>query len=146
MSELKDEGRAKFYWDYDNSYVREGKLNSAGYFLKDNLKYFGNDMPEEWSYDTMLSKPSPSVKRRIIDTSSDVSQVKLIPELIHDIPGLTAENAHETAVILADENLLIPVLTSLPENITDINITMGYPLRHTMVYSLSFTTGMYSAF
>ena len=136
MSELKDEGRAKFYWDYDNSYVREGRLNSAGYFLKDNLKYFGDDMPGEWSYDTMLSKPSPSVKRRIIDTSSDVSQVKLIPELIRNITGLTAENAHETAVILADENLLIPVLTSLPENITDINITMGYPLRHTMVYSL----------
>ena len=136
MSELKDEGRAKFYWDYDNSYIGEGRLNSAGYFLKDNLKYFGDDMPGDWCYDTMLSKPSPSVKRRIIDTSSDVSQVKLIPELIRDIPGLTPENAHETAVILADENLLIPVLTSLPENISDINITMGYPLKHTMVYSL----------
>jgi len=136
MSKLKDEEKAKFYWDYDNSYIREGRLNSAGFFLKDNLKYFGNDMPGEWSYETILSNPAVSVKHRVIDTSSDVAQVKLIPELISDIPGLTPENAHETAVILADENLLIPVLTSLPENITDINITMGYPLRQTMVYFL----------
>jgi CRISPR/Cas system-associated exonuclease Cas4 (RecB family) len=136
MSKLKDENRAKFYWDYDNSYIREGRLNSAGFFLKDNLKYFGNDMPGEWSYETMLSKPAASIKRRVIDTSSDVAQVKLIPEMISEIPGLTPENAHETAVILADENLIMPVLTSLPENIPDINITMGYPLRQTLIYSL----------
>ncbi len=130
MTRLKKEGRARFCWDYDNSYIRGSKLNSAGYFLRDNIKTFGNDMPGEWSYD------SPSLKRRIIDTSSDVAQVKLIPELIKKIPGITPENAHETAVILADENLLMPVLTSLPEDIPDINITMGYPLRHTSVYTL----------
>ncbi len=133
MNSLKKEGKAKFYWDYDNSYIGGSKLNSAGYFLRNNIKIFGNDMQGEWSYDTVLSSP---VKRRIIDTSSDVAQVKLIPELIKEIPGITPENAHETAVILADENLLMPVLTSLPEDIPDINITMGYPLRHTSVYTL----------
>ncbi|MCX6301596.1 MAG: PD-(D/E)XK nuclease family protein [Bacteroidia bacterium] len=136
MTRLKKTGRAKFYWDFDNSYIKGSKLNSAGYFMRDNIKVFGNDMPGEWSYETLLSKHSSSVKHRIIDTSSDVAQVKLIPELINEIPGLTPENAHETAVILADENLLMPVLTSLPENIPDINITMGYPLRHTSVYTL----------
>jgi CRISPR/Cas system-associated exonuclease Cas4 (RecB family) len=136
MTRLKKEGRAKFYWDYDNSYIGGSKLNSAGYFMRDNIRIFGNDMPGEWSYDSLISENSPSVKRRIIDTSSDVAQVKLIPELINEIPGLTQENAHETAVILADENLLMPVLTSLPENIPDINITMGYPLKHTSVYTL----------
>ena len=40
------------------------------------------------------------------------------------------------AVILADENLIVPMLTSLPGNTGDINITMGYPLRMTGVYSL----------
>ena len=136
MTRLKTEGKARFYWDFDNSYIRGSKLNSAGYFLKDNLVNFGNDMPEDWSYDTLLSQDPENVKRHIIDASSDVGQAKLIPDLIGELPGLTAENAHETAVILADENLLIPVLSSLPENITDINITMGYPLRHSSAYTL----------
>jgi len=136
MTRLKKEGKARFYWDYDNSYISGSRLNSAGYFLRANLALFGNNMPEDWNYDTLLSQNNGNIKRQTIDTSSDVGQVKLIPELIAELTDLTDENAHETAVILADENLLIPVLSSLPENITDINITMGYPLRHTSVYNL----------
>jgi hypothetical protein len=133
---LKESGKARFYWDYDNSYIDEGGLNSAGFFLKNNLRIFGNDMPDDWSYDTLISTSKFKVKRRIIETSSDIAQVKLIPGIIGEIPGLTPENAHNTAVVLADENLLLPVLSSLPENIPDINITMGYPLKQTSAYSL----------
>ena len=112
------------------------KWNSAGFFLRDNLKKFGNDMPSGWSYDTMLSKKVPDVYRRVIDTSSDVAQVKLVSQLLGHIDGISKTNAHHTAVVLADENLLMPVLTSLPENMEDINITMGYPLKQTLVYTL----------
>jgi hypothetical protein len=135
MKKFRKSGKARFYWDYDNAYIKTGKLNSAGFFMRDNLKLFGNDMSTEWNYSTMLSAEKKSVSRRVIETSSDVAQVKLIPELLKQLPGLTEETAHHTAVVLADENLLMPVLTSLPENIGDINITMGYPLRQTPVYS-----------
>jgi hypothetical protein len=136
MSHLKKSGKAKFYWDYDNSYINEGKLNSAGFFMRDNLKKFGNDIKPGWSFDTMLSVGKPRITRRVIDTSSDVAQVKLVNRLLEDIPGINEGNAHHTAVVLADENLLMPVLSSLPEKMGDINITMGYPLRHTLVYTL----------
>jgi hypothetical protein len=136
MLSLKESGRARFYWDYDGSYIGEGGLNSAGFFLRNNLKIFGNDMPDDWSYHTLLSSSPDKVKRSIIETSSDIAQVKLIPGLINKIPELTPENAYDTAVVLADENLLLPVLTSLPANILDINITMGYPMKHTSAYSL----------
>jgi hypothetical protein len=136
MTNFKKAGKARFYWDYDNSYLDEVKLNSAGYFLRENLKKFGNDMPGGWSYDTMLSKNATEVQRRVIDTSSDVAQVKLVPQLLERIPDINMENAHHTAVVLADENLLMPVLTSLPENMGDINITMGHPLKQTLVYIL----------
>ena len=136
MSRLKQLGKAFFYWDYDNSYIRTGELNSAGYFIRKNLSLFGNDMPSDWNYYTMLSQNSEKVIRRVIETSSDIAQVKLISGLIKELPGLTRENAHQTAVILADENLLVPVLTSLPSDIKDVNITMGYPLKETPVYSL----------
>ncbi|MEI6049986.1 MAG: PD-(D/E)XK nuclease family protein, partial [Bacteroidota bacterium] len=135
MTRLKKAGKARFYWDYDNSYIKDGKLNSAGFFLRDNLKFFGNDMPSDWSYDTMISSGADSLRHRVINTSSDVAQVKLISQLIRELPELTPDNAHHTAVVLADENLLMPVLTSLPENIGDINITMGHPLKQTLVYT-----------
>lgn len=136
MLVLKSAGKAKFYWDYDNSYIGNGHYNSAGFFMRDNLRTFGNDMPPGWKYDTMLSAGSLLVSRRVIETSSDVAQIKLIPELIASVPGLTPENAHHTAVVLADENLLLPALTSLPEKAGEINITMGYPLRQTLIYTL----------
>jgi hypothetical protein len=72
-------------------------------------------MPAGWNYDTMLSKRAPEAQRRVIDTSSDVAQVKLIAQLLGGIPDISPANAHHTAVVLADENLLMPVLTSLPE-------------------------------
>jgi hypothetical protein len=136
MSGLKDIGLAKFYWDYDVSYINESKLNSAGFFLRENLGIFGNDMPGDWNYETLLSKKNENVSRKVIDTSSDIAQVKLIPRLIRDLPKIDQDNAHHTAVVLADENLLMPVLTSLPEEIRDVNITMGYPLGQTAVYYL----------
>jgi hypothetical protein len=136
MKQFRKAGKARFYWDYDNSYISDGKLNSAGYFMRDNLKTFGNDMPPDWNYDAMLSAGPGEVKRRVIETSSDIAQVKLLPALIGQLPEMTEENAHHTAIVLADENLLLPVLSSLPENIGDINITMGYPLRDTLVYTL----------
>jgi hypothetical protein len=136
MKKFRKAGKARFYWDFDNSYIKNGKLNSAGFFMRENLKVFGNDMPEGWNYDTLLSAGSPVVKRRVIETSSDVAQVKLIPELVQQLPDLTEKTAHHTAIVLADENLLMPVLTSLPENIGDINITMGYPLKQSLVYTL----------
>src|SRR5450759_763473 len=135
MTRFKKAGKGRFYWDYDNFYINEGQLNSAGFFLQENLKIFGNDMPSGWSFDTMLSKSAPEVHRRVIETSSDVAQVKLISQLLGELTDITDANAHHTAVVLADENLLMPVLTSLPENMGDINITMGHPLKQTLVYT-----------
>ena len=41
----------------------------------------------------------------------------------------------ETAVVLTDENLLMPLLYALPEDLGAVNVTMGYPLRNTLAYS-----------
>jgi CRISPR/Cas system-associated exonuclease Cas4 (RecB family) len=135
MLSLKKEGRARFYWDYDDSYINETNFNSAGFFIKNNIKIFGNDLPDDWNSATLLSVDQKDVKRKVIDTSSDIAQVKLIPGLIGELPGITPENAHETAIILSDENLLMPVLSSLPDNIAEVNLTMGFPLKQTPVFT-----------
>ena len=136
MAWFKSEGNARFYWDYDISFISSGRLNSAGFFMSENLKSFGDDMPADWSHDTMLSSHGKRAGRKVISTSSDVAQVKLISPLIEGISDLSPQNAHHTAVVLADEKLLMPSLTSLPQNIGDVNITMGYPLNQTPVFTL----------
>ncbi|OFX89504.1 MAG: hypothetical protein A2X06_02135 [Bacteroidetes bacterium GWC2_40_22] len=136
MSRLKKAGKARFYWDYDESYISGSDTNSAGFFIRENLKIYGNNMPSGWSCRSFLSSDDSSVKRRIFDTSSDIAQVKLVPDLLKKLPGLTESNAHQTAIVLADENLLVPMLSSLPEKMGEVNITMGYPIKQTQVYTL----------
>lgn len=135
MLALKNAGKARFYWDYDSSFTEKGAHNSAGYFIPGNLDLFGNDMPRGWNTDSFLA-PGSSARRTVIETSSDTAQVKLVPELLAGLNELTPETAHHTAVILSDESLLVPILSSLPDNGIDINITMGYPLKQTSVYTL----------
>ncbi|MDR2886804.1 MAG: PD-(D/E)XK nuclease family protein [Bacteroidales bacterium] len=132
MTALKGNGAARFYWDYDNSYVYSQGYNSAGYFMKSNIAAFGNDMPEEWNCETLLSGGGQEkAKRTVISASSDVAQVKAAMSVLENMQVNSHDAAHETAVVLSDEKLLVPVLSSLPQNTGDVNITMGYPLRQT---------------
>lgn len=136
MGTLKQNGLAKFYWDYDNSYISSDKNHTAGYFIRQNLRQFGNDMHSDWEYDTFLSAKNKQSGRKVIDTPSDVGQVKLVSKLLEELSDVNGQEAHHTAIVLADENMLIPALTSLPENIDSVNITMGYPLKFSPVYTL----------
>lgn len=136
MKHLKDEGRAYFYWDYDDCYVYSGRFPSAGLFIKENIKKFGNDMPGEWQYNTFLSSDR-NITRKVINTSSDIAQVKMLPNILDTFNNFNYDDAHHTAIILADENLLPAILTSIPESFGDVNITMGYPLKFSGIYSFA---------
>lgn len=125
LRSLKKEGRARFYWDYDPWYVNN-KDHEAGYFIRQNISGFPADK------DIIPSEQTCSVK--VFSAPSDVAQAKLIPSLIKEYE--LSDDPNETAIILADENLLTPVLNSLPAEVQNINITMGYPLYQTPVYSL----------
>jgi hypothetical protein len=136
MHSLKESGLARFYWDYDYSYVTEDRTHSAGFFIRDNLSKFGNDMPDGWQYRSRLSSGKKETALRIIETSSDMAQVKLIPGLLTGTNSFSSDDAHHTAIVLADESLLVPLLSSVPDSIEDVNITMGYPLKYSPVFSL----------
>jgi hypothetical protein len=133
---LKKSGIASFYWDYDDSFVTINTNHSAGFFIRENLKLLGNDMPADWDYNSNSAKSVLHPVIRVIDCSSDIAQVKLAAKLVEDSPQLNKDEAHHTAIVLADEGLLLPTLTSLPDNVESINITMGYPLKFSPVYSL----------
>jgi CRISPR/Cas system-associated exonuclease Cas4 (RecB family) len=136
MKYLKRLEYARFYWDYDDSFVSGNPGHSAGYFIKENLKQFGNHMPEDWNYNSASSLPGMLPVIKVIDSASDTAQVKLAAKIIGESSYLNDVNAHHTAIVLSDENLLLPALTSLPDKVENINVTMGYPLKYSPVYNL----------
>ncbi|MGL5960075.1 MAG: PD-(D/E)XK nuclease family protein [Bacteroidales bacterium] len=127
---LKKAGKAEFFWDYDAYYLND-KTQEAGYFLRDYIKQFP---PME--YDETFSPLVNTQKDiQIVATSSSILQAKILPQMLAEMCGDESPDSR-TAIIFADEGLLIPSLYSLPQNIDSLNITMGYPMAYTPVYSL----------
>jgi hypothetical protein len=133
---LRKNGRARFYWDYDISYTESSYNHTAGFFLRSNISEFGNDMPGGWNYKSEAFAREDARSWKIISTPSDIAQVKLVPSFLEELKEKDEEDAHHTAIILSDENLLVPLLSSLPETVGGVNVTMGYPLKLSPVYSL----------
>lgn len=111
MRRMRDAGIAEFCWDYSGEMVRN-PLNKSSFFMSRNVK----DFPQAFEMDPEGLK-TPEIE--VISVPSSVGQTKLIPSVVKD---------ERCAVVLPDESLLIPVLNSIPEEIKDINVTMGYPM------------------
>ncbi|MEN8186307.1 MAG: PD-(D/E)XK nuclease family protein [Bacteroidota bacterium] len=131
ITEILSNTDADIFWDADNSYLKLG--NSAGTFMrkyKDSWKYFDK---KEFNWPSAnLYKPK---NVEIIGASKIISQVKYASEILLNLQD--KENDYQnTALILADENLLPVVLNSLPETVKNVNITMGYPLKSAALTSL----------
>ena len=137
---LREAGKALFYWDYDIFYTRLPRENTppytheAGEFILRNLKIFPNELPEA-VFDT-LRKPK---NVRFISAPTENAQARYLPEWIRsvtkrDLPE-TPVKEKENAVVLCNEALLLPVLHSIPSEVKNVNITMGFPLAQTPVYS-----------
>lgn len=116
---------ATFYWDYDLYYTAE-ENQEAGIFLRENLKLFPNALDIGHFNNFRYNKK----QIEYIAVPSTIGQAKLLPRLTEQ---LKEENPRDTAIVLCDEQLLIPVMHSIPEYIQKINITMGYPAHHTAV-------------
>ncbi|KPL16161.1 MAG: hypothetical protein AMS26_05525 [Bacteroides sp. SM23_62] len=127
---LADAGKAMFYWDFDNYYL-ENEMHEAGRFIRKNLDKY-KDSGHRISHDNML-KSGKQIEVYSMPGGSGQAQ------LIHRILGQARQSkapGEETAIILADEELLIPVLHALPENLEEINVTMGFPVKAAPVFSL----------
>ncbi len=127
---LKSLGQAKFYWDDAHFFMQEPD-HKASVFMRENGKMFGNELDQSQSMESVL----PRGEWQIIDTPSDTAQARMVSQLLDGQGVIDGVDLTSTAIILADEKLLMPVLTSLPQSIEDVNVTMGHPFRFTSLYS-----------
>ena len=124
LSRLRDAGMAQFCWDYSSEMIKDPR-NRSSFFMKDNVVRF----PQAFIPDP---EPLEEPYIEVIGVPSAVGCAKQLPRILSSVcPGQL-----DTAVVLPDENLLLPVLNSIPEEISDINVTMGYPMRGSAFFSL----------
>ena len=134
FSLLQKANKALFYWDYDIFYTRlpheqqPPYAHEAGEFILQNLKDFPNQLPES-AFDTLRN----SKKIQYISSPTENAQARFIPEWSQSIDN--TKSLKENAIVLCNEALLLPVLHSLPANVKDVNVTMGFPLAQTPVYN-----------
>jgi CRISPR/Cas system-associated exonuclease Cas4 (RecB family) len=119
---------ADFHWDFQSEFMQDPQ-NKAGLFIRENSLKF----PQHPKLDF---KKSATPYFESVSIPSNTGQTKIISELLKSKNISQLEQIENTAVILSDEQLMIPMLHALPEEIEAYNITMGYPLRSTAIYTL----------
>lgn len=127
LEKIQKAGKAWFYWDYDTYYLKD-KRQEAGWFINQDIKDFPNELPEDIFHNLDKTK-----EITYVSAPTGNAQVRYLPQWLSK--NLTTPEK-ETAIVLCDENFLQPVLHSIPDNVKEINVTMGFPLTNTPVYSL----------
>ena len=124
LRRMRDAGLAEFCWDYVTPMIRK-RSNKSSLFMEKNVEEF----PQAFETDPDgLTAPRITV----VDVPSSVGQAKLAPWILDQTDG----DSVETAFVLPDETLLLPLLNSVPPSYESINVTMGYPMSGSAIYTL----------
>ena len=151
---LKDNGKALFYWDFDDYYMpRAGQQDhEAGHFIAQYLKMFPNalDSTDAEIYKNFGKKPFITIANAATDTvqAAYMSQWLLAKdvekgseatadavELQDNDKPFRIKDGRDTAIVMCDENLLQTVMHSIPDAVDKANITTGFPLQQTAISS-----------
>lgn len=128
-------GNAYYIPDGDAHYFN-GK-HEAGYFLRKHKDLMAEGQKFEEHFAKGHNRPI-----HIVNAQDNVTQAKYVGQLLDKLArgefeaGCSAPLS-KTALVLADENLIVPVLNSLPASLTNPNVTMGLRFVSTDMHSLA---------
>lgn len=126
LSHLRDASLAEFCWDYSSDWIKD-KANKSSMFMRSNVVEF----PQAFPIDPEgLSVPEINV----VSVPSNAGQAKQLARIFSTLPGGGADI--RTAVVLPDSAGLVSVLNSIPEDIADVNVTMGCPMSDSALWAL----------
>lgn len=127
----KNNQKALFYWDYDEYYIQDPMQESA-LFLRENLKNFPNELKESSLFRHLGADTDKKIQ--FIAANSESAQARYVNEFLKELPP-EEQDSIETAIVLCDESLLSPIINSASFEKSP-NITLGFPLNQTPIYSL----------
>lgn len=127
---IKKNKTTNFFWDIDDYYIKN-KEQEAGLFLRELL----NKYPQHKNFPTEKNIIEREREIEIIEVPSPIAQIKLIEDILQEWKKKEDFIAEKTAIVLADENTLIPLLYSIPDDFYPYNVSMGYPIKSSASYA-----------
>ena len=121
---LKAQGRAVFFWDYDQSYI-DDKYQEAGLFLRKFVAEFAAPDDFETLHDFGFKNKNISV----VASPTVSGQMSVVAEQLTKTPQAEIT---DTALVLADESVLMNVVEHVSPYVADINVTMGYKIKNSI--------------
>lgn len=123
---------AAIYWDIDPYFLKDN-IHDAGYFIRQYQK----------TWKVLKDKPLAGLTNyyntdkhiEIIGVPKNVSQVNYVGDILNHIQSNAPETLQNSAIVLGNEELLNPLLNSIPDHIPATNITMGQKLESTTLAS-----------
>ena len=146
FSRLMKEGKAKFYWDFDEYYMPSPSQHLSGGAVVStaptnlntspsqhlNLSDFPNEL-DNTDRDIYANMRRPK-RIRFISSPTENAQARFASTWLLENDRYKA--GRKTAVVMCDESILLPIMHSLPPEADKVNITSGFPLAMTPVASL----------
>ncbi len=130
IQNLLEQGNSSIYWDDDDFYEKADA--SAGGFIKNYRKRWNYYHNQEFKWSGSQINSTKVIQ--LHGLPKNISQIKHTGEILKT---LSAEGRlGDTALVLGNEKLLPALLNSLPKEVPEANITMGYELQNVALSSL----------
>ncbi|MCH5216191.1 MAG: PD-(D/E)XK nuclease family protein, partial [Muribaculaceae bacterium] len=130
---LQKKGIADFYWDCNSPIMNQDNIG-ATHFIVRNKQTFPSLYPDFEKENTAV----PNIT--FVSIPSNTGMAKVATQILNDLPDSnlipSRANAINTAIILPDESLFMPVYSSIHKSFDKVNITLGTPLRMFAVTTL----------
>lgn len=117
---------AHIYWDIDTTFIND-TIHDAGLFTRAHRAHWNYFKTHPFNWVTSYYTEKKNIQ--VVGIPKLIGQAKYIGQLLEEL-NYTNKNLSNVAVVLGEENLLMPVLNSIPKSITKLNVTMGLPLRY----------------
>lgn len=125
---LINKRKASIYWDADDSFLTR-TFHDAGLFLRQHMSDINNSQkPLKWINNNYSEIKNITIYKAVnsLDEAQIASQI---------LQTFDKEKQKSSALVLADEKLLIPMINLVPVNIEQVNITMGMPINSSSSYN-----------
>jgi PD-(D/E)XK nuclease superfamily len=124
-----------FYWDVD-AYYMEDTRQEAGHYLRAHRQklYFQASFTQP--FPDRLAAGTQEINLTAV--ASAVGQAQVVGAQLQALIETQGADfvPQKTAIVVANESLLLPVLHALPLDVTQVSIHLDYPLKKTAIYRL----------